>query len=251
MFTLFVAIVGMLPAARTSGAGTVAIDFQNPATLYTTTARGVFKSVDSGKTWMTKNTGFPVGERLLYINTFVIDPLNPKILYAATQDAGVFRSTDGANTWVQTNGSLTPITALAVDPAAPAALYAAAGLGTSVSATRVDHGGRIYKSTDGGITWRASSTDVTDPLISTVAIAPSKPNMVYAVTTLSGVVRSADAGATWHKAGTGISSESITALAIDPRSPNTLYAGTADRGVFKSLECPAPCARASSPRVSS
>ena len=166
----------------------------------------------------------------------MIDPVNPRTLYAATLDHGLFKTTDGADTWVQTNAALPPLTALAVDPTTPTTLYGAAGQGTLGSAGRVDHLGRIYKSTDGGLSWVLSSAGVADPMISAVVVAPRAPHVVYAVTALSGLLKSTDAGASWNPAGAGITSKRITAVAIDLRSPATVYVGTADRGVFKTVD---------------
>jgi photosystem II stability/assembly factor-like uncharacterized protein len=232
----FSVIVALLPAFGALEAGTLAIDFQNPQTLYAATQRGTFKSVDQGATWAPRNAGFAITTRSLYVNFLVMDPVNPRTLYAATQDQGLFKTTDGANTWVNMTTALPPLTALAVDPKTATTMYAAAGQGTLGNAGRVDHLGRIYKSTDGGLSWVPSSAGVADPMISAMVITPQAPHIIYAVTGLSGVLKSTDAGATWRPAGTGITSTRISALAIDAQSPTTLYVGTADRGVFKSVD---------------
>src|SRR5262245_8625734 len=233
---VLVAVMAVLPVVGASEAGTLAIDFQNPNTLYAATMRGVFKSVDGGQTWAPRNAGFPSTTGSLYVQFLVMDPVDPRVLYAASQPYGLFKTTDGADTWVPTNTALTPMTALAVDPKTPTTLYAAAGQGTFFGSGRRDHFGRLYKSTDGGVSWVMSSGDVADSMISAIVVAPQAPDAVYAITTLSGVIKSTDAGSTWHPAGSGITSTQVTALAISARNVNTLYAGTADRGVFKSVD---------------
>lgn len=238
VLSLLVGIIGVLPILHVSEAGVLAIDFQNPLTIYTATQRGIFKSDDGGSTWAARNTGFPISERLPYVNALVMDPVNPKILYAGTQDLGVLKTTDGAQTWVRTNTHLASITALAVDPPTPTTLYAAAGQGTAGSPGRVDHLGRIYKSTDGGVTWRPSSAGVADPWISILAIAPQKPHTVYARTE-SGIFRMTHRSGEWIPVNTGLPNPStlrILALVADPRDPRIVYAGTATHGIFKSID---------------
>ncbi|WP_054692221.1 WD40/YVTN/BNR-like repeat-containing protein [Geotalea toluenoxydans] len=69
--------------------------------------------------------------------------VSPSILYAGTQNGGVFKSSDGGAHWVAVNNGLgnPTVFALAVDPAAPANLYAAT------------YGNGIYKSLDAGSSW--------------------------------------------------------------------------------------------------
>ncbi len=82
------------------------------------------------------------------ILALAIDPANPAILYAGTDGAGVFKSTDGAGHWNAANTGLTSITvnALAIDPVTPTTLYA----GTSAG---------VYKSMDGGGHWAITFND--------------------------------------------------------------------------------------------
>ena len=175
-----------------------------------------------------------------------MDPTKPRILYAGTQDLGLFKTTDGAETWVrintglspvQPNPALTPFTALAVDPKTPTTLYAAAGQGMVGSVGgRLESVGRLYKSTDGGVKWALSSAGLSDPKILSIVIAPQVPRIIFATTTENGVMKSSDAGASWQPTGVGLTSSNVSVLAIDPRSPDTLYVGTGDRGVFKSID---------------
>jgi len=59
------AIVAILLAFGAPEAGTLAIDFQNPQTLYAVTERGTFKSADRGDTWAPRNAGLPIATRAL------------------------------------------------------------------------------------------------------------------------------------------------------------------------------------------
>ena len=64
---------------------------------------GVFKSIDSGETWIAAQNGLP---DTVYVNALAIDPSAPARIYAATRQ-GVFRSTDGAASWTPINSGLT------------------------------------------------------------------------------------------------------------------------------------------------
>jgi photosystem II stability/assembly factor-like uncharacterized protein len=68
----------------------------NPATLYAlVNGVGVFKSTNSGESWVAKNTGLAS----LFVYSLAINPLNPATLYAGTFDSGIFKSSDGGMSW--------------------------------------------------------------------------------------------------------------------------------------------------------
>ena len=136
---------------------------------------------------------------------------------------GVFKSTNGGESWTAINAGLTNtfVYALAIDPSAPATLYA----GTF---------GGVFKSTNGGGSWIAVNTGLTDTGVFALAIDPSAPATLYAGTSNGGVFKSINGGASWTAINTGLTSTEIRALAIDPANPATLYAGTSGGGVFKS-----------------
>ena len=121
----------------------------------------------------------------------------------------------GVNTWTTNGPEGGSVRELAIDPVHPATLYAAAA------------SGGLFKSTDGGGSWRAiNSSNVLD-----LAIDPSTPSTLYAGTD-GGVLKSTDGGESWTGIAAGLMSF-VRTLAIDPSAPATLYAGTGG-GVFKS-----------------
>jgi photosystem II stability/assembly factor-like uncharacterized protein len=184
----------------------------------------------------------------------------------------------GVDVWTSNgpidNGVRVPVTALAVDPSAPATLYAgswAADFGVfkstdggaswplrsahflqvvalvrdpSASATLYagtnswDTANGVFKSTDGGVNWADSLLNRT---ISVLAIDPSAPATVYAGTLFTGFVKSTDRGMTWTTLDLRPTDSFVNALAIDPARSSTIYAGTSDYlsssgGVFKSTD---------------
>jgi photosystem II stability/assembly factor-like uncharacterized protein len=122
--------------------------------------------------------------------------------------------------WPDDNGG---VLALAIDPTTPSTLYA--GTAALYAGTA-----GLYKSTNGGSSWSAANTGLTDPSTG-LAIDPTMPGTLYAGTGQGGVYKSTNGGSSWSAANTGLTDPStgftyaVTALAIDPTTPSTLYAG--------------------------
>lgn len=97
----------------------LSVDPLHPEIVYVTGENSA-KSTDGGITW----TRLKISSRI----PFVIDPLNPQIIYAGTSD-GVLMSNDGGNTWGTLNEGLTSlyVQTLAIDPSNPRVLYAGIG----------------------------------------------------------------------------------------------------------------------------
>ena len=182
--------------------------------------QGIYKSMDAGKTWALMGLE-PTG-RILRL---VIDPKDPKIVlacalghaYGPQPDRGVFRTVDGGQTWnkVLFVDENTGCSDIAMDPVNPRVLFAGMWQ-LEIHTWGRDSGGPgsgLYKSTDGGTTWKKLSGSAlpTRPVGKVaVAIARSNPNRVYAMIetgdgvplngqpTDSGQVwRSDDGGSTW------------------------------------------------------
>ena len=197
---------------------------------------GMYKSTDAGKTWT--HIGL---EATRQIGRVVVDPANPNRVYVAAlghvydanPERGVYRSTDGGATWkkvlFKTNDpDNVGAVDLAIDPKNPRVLYASLWATRrppwSVYAPTNLPGGGLYKSTDGGDTWKQLTGGLpTDEFVGKIgiAVAPSNPNRLWAVVddigsgvaaagsaaaaaarrqppdTGGGVYISDDAGATW------------------------------------------------------
>ena len=125
----------------------------------------------------------------------------------------------GLNQWTTNGPAGLVVQALVINPKIPKIIYA----GTN--------GGGVFRSTDGGETWNAMNTGLTDLRVNALAIAPWISKILYAGTE-GGVFRSIDGGVNWSKA--GLDNEYVNTLAIAPTIPATLYAGTLESGVLKS-----------------
>lgn len=155
---------------------------------------GIFKSTDNGKHW--EYLGLPethhIGKILLNPNdnnTAWVAALGH--LYTPNKDRGVFKTSDGGKTWKQTlyiNDS-TGAVDLDINPANPSELYAATWTKTRTAWKFVESGkaSGIYKSSDGGDTWKLVSGEgsgfVSGDRIGRIGIAvyPKNPSIVYAI----------------------------------------------------------------------
>ena len=174
--------------------------------------RGVYKSVDAGRTWSL--VGLRDGGQ---IGAVAIHPSNPDIVWVAvggspfgpTEMRGIYKTTDGGKTWTRTLfvNRETGARVVAINPSNPDEVYAAMYRGFRkgwdiISGGPASEGG-IYKSTDGGVTWAKLSAGLPQRLIGKIDldVARSKPSIVYAMVEApgpeGGLYRSDDSGATW------------------------------------------------------
>jgi photosystem II stability/assembly factor-like uncharacterized protein len=249
------------------------IDPATPTTLYAVTSSGVFKSVEAGKTWTSASAGLTNGNLLAlaidpstpavlyasfeswsstgyrtifkstdgggswfvanstltsYIQVLVVDPRTSTTIYAGGSD-GVLRSLDGGANWeALSNGvpfldSSSYVSFIAIVPGDPAHVFAANRYG-------------VFRSTDAGATWTRLDRGPVSSAVTSVAIDPRSPAILFMSTYGDGVFKSADEGNSWRAVNKGLPLRPITCLAPDPRTPATLYAVGTSPGLFKSTD---------------
>ncbi len=199
---------------------------------------GVYVSHDGGDNWTHKGLADSK-----HIAQLLVHPDNPKRVWVcATGNAfadhaerGVFRTDDGGTTWNKTLylDEGTGCGDLAIDPSNPDVLYA----GLWDFRREPDFfrsggpGSGLYKSVDGGSTWRelTQGLPTTDLGRIAIAVAPSEPQRVYAVveSAQTGLYRSDDAGATWRlmntSAGVQFRPFYFGELVVDPEDADRVY----------------------------
>ena len=205
----------------TASIGSIAIQQSNPSVIWVGTGEGnprnslnggygIYKSLDAGKSW--KSMGL---EKTRHIHRVIVDPTNPDVVYAAAigspwgehPERGVYKTTDGGKTWknILFENNKTGAADLIMDPTNPNKLIAAmwehkrdpwffnsGGEGSGVHITY-----------NGGETWTKVTEEDGFPkgILGRVgvAIAPSKPNVVYALVEAkkNALYKSTDGGFKW------------------------------------------------------
>jgi photosystem II stability/assembly factor-like uncharacterized protein len=221
----------------TQSIGAIAIPPSNPDIIYVASGEGlqrpdlsigngIYKSTDAGKTWT--HLGLRDGQQ---IPALAVDPRNPDRIFAAVLghpygangERGIFRSTDGGVTWekVLYKGENTGGSDVVVDPSNPDIVYACLwqsrlGPWEDNNAFAGSEGG-LFKSTDGGQTWRKLSQGLPDDVVQiNVAIAGSQPQRLYAsLSTTQPVGYASGKGLGFYRSDDG--GESWTQITNDPR----------------------------------
>ncbi|MGH8133945.1 MAG: DUF6165 family protein [Steroidobacteraceae bacterium] len=245
----------------TQSIGAIAVAPSNPSIIYAGSGEGlhrpdlsvgdgIYASADGGLTW--SHGGLSDAQQIAEL---AVDPHDPNRLFVAVlghpygpnTERGIFRSQDGGASWqrvlyrdADTGGS-----AVAIDPAHPQIVYA--GLWQSRLGPWEDKnefegtGGGLFKSIDGGTTWRHLTAGLPADLSQVnIAIAPSATQRLYAAVGTNepgdyssaaglGVFRSDDAGETWTRITTDprpalrIGGGDLPVIRVDPTNPDVLY----------------------------
>ncbi|GJQ27421.1 MAG: hypothetical protein HBSAPP02_24530 [Phycisphaerae bacterium] len=229
--------------------GCIALDPSNPNVVWVGTGEnnsqrsvsfgdGVYRSRDGGQSW--QNMGLKESE---HIGRIVVHPKDSNTVWVAAQgplwsaggDRGVFKTTDGGATWkrVLFISHDTGANEVHIDPRDPNTLYATAYQRRRHVWTLIDGGpeSAVYKSTDGGETWRKINKGLPDVDLGRIglAVSPANPDIVYAIVEAaedkSGVFRSTDRGETWEKRSDYIATSPMyyNEIVADPKNVDVVY----------------------------
>lgn len=235
----------------------VAVDPQSPSTVYVASSSSpgrLQKSTDGGATFVNANAGLEA----IQVREVAVDPSDPMVVLATSLSNGVFRSTDAGATWHPTVGSgpayyvsfaasgeawsavpgggaarsvdggatWTPVSGtvdaprdIAAHPTSPGVAWVANGAGAT-------------KTVDGGTTWTPMAQGLAATSVTSIAVDPTTPSVVYAATDGVGLHKSVDGAGSWSR--TSLPSDRVFAVAVDPVVPTTVWAG-ADR-TYKSID---------------
>ena len=248
------------PAFTSGRVAALAVDPSNRSRFFVAAA--------SGGVWKTTNGGItftPVfdSEGSYSIGAIALDPKNPSTVWVGTGENnsqrsvsygdGVYKSDDAGRSWKNVGLKKSEhIGKIAIDPRNTDVVYVAAQ--GPLWGPGGDRG--LYKTTDGGKTWKDILTISENTGVNDIAMDPRDPDVLYVssyqrrrhVWTLidggpeSAIYKSTDAGATWNKLKTGLPTVDLgkIGLAISPANPDVVYTTVeaAERrgGIFRSLD---------------
>ncbi|MBD3335311.1 MAG: glycosyl hydrolase [Candidatus Eisenbacteria bacterium] len=156
-----------------------------------------------------------------YVN---VDPANSNVIYAEYQWGNLYKSTDGgydfnwAMSGINSSDRRNWSTPVVMDPSDPQTLY----YGTY----------RVYRTTNGAGNWTAISSDLSNGpgsgslpfgTITTIAVAPSDPDVIYAGVDDGNAWRTTDGGGSWANISGALPERWVTRVAVDPAEPLTAY----------------------------
>lgn len=232
------------PALTSGRVVDIAVNPKNKAEYYVASGHGsLWKTMNNGSSWK------PVfdGQKSYSMGAVTLAPSNSNIVWVGTGENnnqnnviygdGVYKSEDAGRSWKNMGlKNSSHIGGIVIDPQDAQTVYVAA-----YGSLRMPGGDRgIYKTTDGGKTWRQSLYVSPNTGFFEIHMAPDNRKTLYAVAhqrmrnLYSGVrggpetavYRTIDSGATWQKIVTGLPSEDMgrIGLAVSPVKPEILYA---------------------------
>ena len=251
--------------AQPSGSiGDLAVAPSNPNVVYVgsgegiqrpdlSTGDGIYKSTDAGKTW--RHLGLRDGQQ---IGGVIVDPRDENRIFVAVlghpygpnPERGVYRSTNGGETFerVLYKDENTGAAEVGFDPNNPQIIYAALWAGRQGPWENSSWNGPLsglFKSVDGGTTWRQLTTGfpTTAQGLGRIGftIAPSDSRRMYATVdapTLGGIYRSDDAGETWRRTNSEVRvwgrASDFAEVKVDPRNADVVY--SANTSTYRSTD---------------
>lgn len=170
------------------------------------------------------------------VGDIAVVPGHPAVWYVAVASGGVWKTTNAGTTWTplfDKEGSYS-IGCVTVDPQNPNAIWV--GTGENNSQRSVGYGDGVYKSQDGGKSWKNVGLKTSEH-IGKIVVDPKNSDVVYvaaqgplwAAGGDRGVHKTTDGGKTWKAVLTISENAGVSDLWMDPRDPNVLYATSYQR----------------------
>ena len=239
----------------TASVGAIAVAASDPNVVYVGSGEGlhrpdlsvgdgIYKSIDAGKTWT--HLALRDGQQVAQL---AVDPKNADRFFVAVgghpygpnEERGLFRSLDGGKTFekVLYRDENTGASDVQIDPGNPETVYATlweSREGPWENGVFNGDNGGIFKSIDGGKTWKQLTKGLPDHIVqANIAVAPSSPKTLLAAVktkTVSKLYRSDDGGENWAgptedpRPGLGIGGGDLPVARFDPKNPQIIYSAS-------------------------
>ncbi|MFN8669372.1 MAG: hypothetical protein U0164_19455 [Gemmatimonadaceae bacterium] len=163
-------------------------------------------------------------------------PSPSKTLFVAAAAGGIWKSTNNGTTWrpVFDNQRVISMGMLAIAPSDTMQVWA--GTGEPNSRNSLSPGGGIYKSTDGGLTWKLMGLEKTQT-IGRIVVHPTNPNIVYVAALGAiwnankerGLYKTTDGGTTWELIKFISDKAGVVDVQLDPSNPDIVWAASYER----------------------
>lgn len=226
-------IAAQIPIAATSPSATpVQAASPTPAATPTPTPDPMGSSVFSGLRFRSIGPAVTSGR----VIAFAVDPNDRSKYFVAVASGGVWKTVNNGTTWtpVFENEGAFSIGAIALDPKNPATVWV--GTGERNSQRSVAYGDGVYRSDDGGKSWRNVGLKTSEH-IGRIAIDPRDSNVVFVAAQgplwsaggERGLYKTTDGGKTWKAVIAIGENTGVTDVVIDPSDPDTMYAAAWQR----------------------
>ncbi|MEQ8910157.1 MAG: glycosyl hydrolase [Vicingaceae bacterium] len=170
------------------------------------------------------------------IADIAIHPENDNIWYIAVGSGGVWRTENSGVSWkpLFDKQKVYSIGCVTIDPQQPSTIWV--GTGENVGGRHISFGDGIYRSLDGGNTWKNMGLKATEH-ISKIIVHPENSDLLYVAAQgplwskggERGFYRSSDGGESWERTLGNDEWTGVTDIEIDPKDPDVIYAATWDR----------------------
>jgi len=170
------------------------------------------------------------------IADIAIHPDDNNLWYVAVGSGGVWKTHNAGVTWqpIFDNQPSYSTGCITIDPNNPHTIWL--GTGENVGGRHVGYGDGVYRSTDGGKTWKNMGLKASEH-ISKIIVHPSDPNIIWVAAQgplwskgdQRGLYKSTDGGENWNKVLGDDEWTGVTDIVMDPRNPDLLYAATWQR----------------------